>query len=45
MPVFPRKPGHDEWERCDCEVAGTVRDMKLVERKLYAELERCAAFA
>jgi hypothetical protein len=45
MPVFPGQPGHDEWERCECEVAGTIRDTKLVERKLYAELEGRGAFA
>ena len=45
MPVFPGQPGHDEWEACGCEVAGTVRDMKIVERKLYVELERRGVFA
>jgi hypothetical protein len=45
MPVFPDQPGHDEWESCDCEVARTVRDMKVVERKLFVELERREAFA
>ncbi len=38
MPVVEGIPGHDEWERCGCEVAVTVRDMKIVEQKLYAEL-------
>ncbi|MBI3860576.1 MAG: hypothetical protein HY290_01625 [Planctomycetia bacterium] len=45
MPVFPGQPGHDEWERCGCEVATTVRDMKAVERKLYLELEQRGVFA
>jgi hypothetical protein len=45
MPVFPGQPGHDEWERCECEVAAKIRDTKLVERKLYAELEGRGAFA
>ena len=45
MPVFPGQPGHDEWESCNCEMAGTVRDMKAVERKLYVELERRGVFA
>jgi hypothetical protein len=45
MPVFPGQPGHDEWEVCGCEVAGTLRDMKAVERKLYSELERRGVFA
>jgi hypothetical protein len=45
MPVFPGQPGHDEWEVCGCEVAGTVRNMKAVERKLYLELERRGEFA
>ena len=44
MPVVAGQPGHDEWERCGCEVAATVRDMKAVERKLYAELEARGIF-
>jgi DNA-binding NtrC family response regulator len=31
LPVVEGQAGHDEWERCGCEVATTVRDMKLVE--------------
>jgi hypothetical protein len=45
MPVVEGQAGHDEWERCDCEVAVTVRDMKVVEQKLYGELERRGVFA
>jgi|GEM_PF-6477511 len=45
MPVFPGQPGHDEWERCECEMAGKIRNVKQVERKLYAELEGRGAFA
>lgn len=45
MPVVDGQPGHDEWETCGCEVAVTVRDMKLVESKLYSELERRGVFA
>jgi hypothetical protein len=44
MFVIPGQPGHDEWERCECKVAGTIRDTKLVERKLFAELEGRGAF-
>lgn len=45
MPVFPGQPGHDEWERCDCETAGTIRNVKQIERRLYSELEGRGAFA
>ncbi len=45
MVVFPGQPGHDEWERCECDVAGTIRNVKQVERKLYTELETRGAFA
>lgn len=45
MPVVVGEPGHDEWEKCGCEVAVTVRDMKVVEQKLYAELESRGVFA
>ena len=45
MPVIAGQPGHDEWERCGCEVAVTVRDMKVVEQKLYRELESRGVFA
>jgi hypothetical protein len=45
MPVVAGQPGHDEWERCGCEVATTVRDMKIVEQKLYVELEGRGVFA
>jgi hypothetical protein len=45
MPVFPDKPGHDEWEACGCEVAVTIRELARVERKLYTELERRGVFS
>jgi len=45
MPVIPGQPGHDEWESCGCEVATTVREMTVVERKLYTELENRGVFS
>jgi hypothetical protein len=45
MPTIEGQAGHDEWERCDCEVATTVRNMKVVEQKLYVELESRGVFA
>lgn len=45
MPVFPGEAGHDEWESCTCKVAETVREMSIVEQKLYLELERRGVFA
>lgn len=44
MPVFPGRPGHDEWESCGCDVATAIRNLKMVESKLYVELERRGSF-
>jgi hypothetical protein len=37
-------PAHDNWEKCGCEVAVLVREMKAIELKLYGELERRGVF-
>ena len=44
IPFVVGQPGHDEWERCGCEVAVTVREMMVVEQKLYAEMEGRGVF-